>query len=214
MRTIAIYTYDELSPEAKENAIEEVREEMKQNEWQESYDWAIDDCSLLEPPHDEMEKFCGDNYYEENRTPDGKYGQFVFKNHRNGIQFDGDDGTLNIEDALEITNKRMFKLWLGIPEMFHHTVGYEIYTYKGLFAMHYSGSTTIELFHEELNGEVMGDVLTGILESAKDKFDSHISDIHSKILRGMEDYFDDENVECRIEDANYEFQEDGSIWNR
>lgn len=207
MRTIAIYTYDELSPEAKETAREEVREEMKQNERHESYDWAIDDCSLLEPPHDEMVKYCGNNYYEENRTPDGKYGQFVFKNKRKGIQFDEDDGTLNIEDALEITNKRMFKLWLGIPEMFHHTVGYEIYTPP------YPGSTTIELFHEELNGEVMGDVLTGILESAKDKFDSHISDIHSKILRGMEDYFDDENVEYRIEDANYEFQEDGSIWN-
>lgn len=207
MRTIAIYTYDELSPEAKKKAIEEVREEMENNERHESYNWAIDDCSLLEPPHDEMEKCCGNNYYEENRTPDGKYGQFVFKNKRKGIQFDEDDGTLNIEDALEITNKRMFKLWLGIPEMFHHTVGYEIYTPP------YPGSTTIELFHEELNGEVMGDVLTGILESAKDKFNSHISDIHSKILRGMEDYFDDENVEYRIEDANYEFQEDGSIWN-
>lgn len=207
MRTIAIYTYDELSPEAKETAREEVREEMKQNERHESYDWAIDDCSLLEPPHDEMVKCCGNNYYEENRTPDGKYGQFVFQNKRKGIQFDEDDGTLNIDDALEITNKRMFKLWLGIPEMFHHTVGYEIYTPP------YPGSTTIELFHEELNGEVMGDVLTGILESAKDKFDSHISNIHSKILRGMDDYFDDENVEFRIEDANYEFQEDGSIWN-
>jgi len=207
MRTIAIYTYDELSPEAKKKAIEEVREEMENNERHESYDWAIDDCSLLEPPHDEMEKCCGNNYYEENRTPDGKYGQFVFKNTRKGIQFDEDDGTLNIEDALEITNERMFKLWLGIPEMFHHTVGYEIYTPP------YPGSTTIELFHEELNGEVIGDVLTGIIESAKDKFDSHISDIHSKILRGMEDYFDNENVEYRIEDANYEFQEDGSIWN-
>lgn len=207
MRTIAIYSYDELSPEAKEKAIEEVREEMKENEWHESYDWAIDDCSLLEPPHDEMVKCCGNNYYEENRTPDGKYGQFVFKNKRKGIQFDEEDGTLNIEDALEITNKRMFKLWLGIPEMFHHTVGYEIHTPP------YPGSTTIELFHDELNGEVMGDVLNGILEKAKDKFDSHISDIHSKIIRGMEDYFDDENVEFRIEEANYEFQEDGSIWN-
>lgn len=207
MRTIAIYNYDELSPEAKETAREEVREEMRENEWQESYDWAIDDCSLLEPPHDEMVKFCGNNYYEENRTPDGKYGQFVFKNNRKGIQFDAEDDILDIEDALEITNERMFKLWLGIPEMFHQSADYEFYTPP------YPGSTTIELFHGELEGEVMGDVIAGILESAKDKFDSHISDIHFKILRGMEDYFDDENVECRIEDCNYEFQEDGSIWN-
>ena len=208
MRTIAIYSYDELSDEAKETAREEVRDEMKENEWQESYNWAIDDCSLLEPPHSEMVKCCGDNYYEENRTPDGKYGQFVFKNDRKGTQFDGDDGTLNIQDALVITNERMFKLWLGIPEMFHRTVGYEIYTPP------YPGSTTIRLFHEELEGEIMGDVLSGIIEKAKDKFDSHISNIHSRIIRGMEDYFDDENVEFRIEDANYEFQEDGSIWNR
>ena len=51
MRTIAIYSYDELSDEAKETAREEVRDEMKENEWKESYIWAIDDCSLLEPPH-------------------------------------------------------------------------------------------------------------------------------------------------------------------
>ncbi len=207
MRTIAIYTYDELSPEAKETAREEVREEMRENEWHESYNWAIDDCALFEPAHDEMVKFCGNNYYEENRTPDGKYGQFVFKNTRKGIQFDGDDGTLNIQNALEITNERMFKLWLGIPEMFHQTVDYEIYTPP------YPGSTTIGLTHSELQGEVMGDVLSGILEKAEEKFESHIARIHDRICGGMETYFDDENVEFRIEDGNYEFQEDGSLWN-
>lgn len=207
MRTISIYRYDELSDEAKEKAREEVRDEMRENEWQESYNWAIDDCSLLEPPHSEMVKCCGDNYYEENRTPDGKYGQFVFQNSRKGIEFDYEDSAaIDIQEALSITNKRMFKLWMGIPEMFHNTVGYEIYTPA-------FRTTTIRLSHDELQGEIMGDVLNGILESAKEKFDSHISSIHSRISKGMEDYFDDENVEFRIEDCNYEFQEDGSIWN-
>jgi hypothetical protein len=206
MRTISIYRYDELSDEAKKKAIDEVREEMERNEWPESYGWAIDDCSLFEPPHSEMVKCCGDNYYEENRTPDGRNGQFVFQNSRKGIEFDYEDSDIiNVQEAMSITNKRMFKLWMGIPEMFHNTVGYEIHTY--------STTTTIRLFHDELQGEIMGDVLNGILESAKVKFDSHISSIHSRISKGMDEYFEDDNVEFRIEDGNYEFREDGSIWN-
>ncbi len=213
MKTICIYEFSELSPEAKAVAIEEARAEMESNEWHEAYNWAVDDCALFEPKHEEMVKTCGDNYYEENRTPDGRYGQFVFKNCRNIKAFDPDPGaTIVLGKALEITNDRMFKLWLGIPEIFHGSVDYEIgSSISGNFSR-YSESTSIGFEHTELNGEIMGDVLVGILELAKEKFEAHIRDIHGRILAGIDDYFDDENVEDRIEEREYEFLEDGSIW--
>jgi hypothetical protein len=214
MKTICIYEFSELNPEAKELAIESVREEMESNEWHEAYNWAVDDCALFEPKHEEMVKACGDNYYEENRTSDGKYGQFVFKNRRKIKSFDPDPGaTIILGEALEITNDRMFKLWLGIPEIFHESVEYRIGASIPEDFIRWSKSTTIEFEHNELNGEIMGDVLIGILELAKEKFDSHISDIHDRILTGIDAYFDDENVEYRIEEREYEFLEDGSIWN-
>ena len=88
MRTLLIYKYSELPEEAKAKAIEEVREEMKEYEQHSAFQWAIDDCALFEPPHAEMAALLGDDYYDRNLTADGKYGQFVFKNNRKGIEFD------------------------------------------------------------------------------------------------------------------------------
>ena len=213
MKTISIYEFKELSQEAKEKAIEEVREELEGKEQCEAYLWAIDDCALFEPAHEEMCKTCGNNYVEENRTSDGKYGQFVFKNHRGIKRFDSDrEGSILLGKALEITNDRMFKLWLGIPEIFHESVGYRIGVPDGDFSSRYSENTTIKFDHNELKGEILADVLVGILESAKMKFDSHIDDIYGRIIDGIESYFDADNIEFKIEDGEYEFLEDGSVW--
>ena len=106
----------------------------------------------------------------------------------------------------------MFKLWLGIPEMFHESVSYRIGVPDGDFSSRYSETTTIEFDHNELKGEIMSDVLVGILESAKMKFDSHIDDIYGRITNTIESYFDADNIVFKIEDGEYEFLEDGSVW--
>ena len=74
MRTIQIYSYNELEPVAKLRAIEEVREELMEKEYYEAALWAADDCALFEPVHDEMTELLGNDYYEKNGN------QFVFKN--------------------------------------------------------------------------------------------------------------------------------------
>mgnify|MGYP000654436519 FL=1 len=66
MRTIQIYSYNELEPVAKLRAIEEVREELMEKEYYEAALWAADDCALLEPAHDEMTELLGNDYYEKN----------------------------------------------------------------------------------------------------------------------------------------------------
>jgi hypothetical protein len=205
MRTITIYKYGELTEEAQKNAILEVAEKMRENEWEDAQHWAIDDCALLEPKHEEMVAILGEDYYDRNLTPDGKYGQFVFKNNRKGITFEIDNGWLNVTEALEITNDTMFLKWLGIPEILHEYVTYEIQTW-------FNGrQTKLELEHELNSDDPRATALDEIFSEAVSKFHSHMDDILQRIEESTEAYFDDDNVLSRIEEREYEFYGNGEI---
>jgi len=196
MRTITLLNYKELSQSAKAIAIEEVREEMREHETQSAYDWAIDDCSLFEPPHAEMAALFGEDYYDRNGS------QFVFKNKRKGISFEPYFETVQITDALEITNDTMFKTWLGIPEIFQdHFVS----------VMDWNSRTIIEIEIPYMSEDPRHEVLKAIGNTAAEKFEAHVSSIAKRIVSGIEEYFSDENVESRIEDTNPEFDEEGHI---
>lgn len=195
MRTITLLNYKELSGSAKVIAIEEVREEMREHETQRAYDWAIDDCSLFEPPHAEMAALFGEDYFDLNG------GQFVFKNKRKGISFENYFEILQITDALEITNQKMFKSWLGIPEIFHDV-------YVGILDW---GSTIIEIENPFISEDPRHEVLNDIADNAAEKFKAHVSIIAKRIVSGIEEYFSDENVEFRMSETNPEFNEEGHI---
>jgi hypothetical protein len=205
MRTITIYKYDELTEEAQKIALQEVEEKMRDSEWEDAQHWAIDDCALFEPKHEEMAAILGEDYYDRNLTPDGKYGQFVFKNNRKRIRYDNDQDWVNITEALEITNVPMFLKWLGIPEILHEYVSYEI------TGLRKTCSTGLELFHELNSDDPRATALEAIFSQAVDKFNSHMDDILQRIEEGTEAYFDEENVLNRIEESEYEFYENGEI---
>jgi hypothetical protein len=198
MRTITLYKYSELPESAKPTAIEEIREEMKEHESQTAYEWAIDDCSLFEPPHAEMAALFGEDYYDRNGN------EFVFKNKRKGIEFEDYFETVQITDALRITNITMFKTWLGIPEIFHDI-------YVGI--MDWNGRTIIEMENPFMTEDPRHEALKAISNNAAEKFEAHVSSIAKRIVSGIEEYFSDENVENRIEDSNFEFNEEGNIVN-
>jgi len=202
MRTLTIYKYSELPEEAKAKAIEEVREEVKEYEQHSAFQWAIDDCSLFEPQHAEMAALFGDDYYDRNLTADGKYGQFVFKNNRKGIEFDDYFETVQITDALEITNLKMFKTWLGIPEIFHDI-------YIGI--MDWNGRTIIEIENPFPTDDPRHEAVKAISDNAAEKFDAHMSHIAQRIVSGTEEYFSDENIEAKIEEGDFEFDGEGGI---
>jgi len=198
MRTITLLNYSELSESAKATAIEEIREEMKEHETHSAYDWAIDDCSLFEPPHAEMVALFGEGYYDRNGD------QFVFKNNRKGILFEDYFETVQITDALEITNQTMFKTWLGIPEIFQ-----DLY----VSIMDWDGRTIIEMENPYMSEDPRHEALKAINNNAVEKFEAHIGQIAKRIVNGVEEYFSDENVEFRIEETTPEFNEEGNIVN-
>jgi hypothetical protein len=205
MRTISIYTFDELSDESKSKAIESVREQMKENGHDQfAFRYAIDDCALFEPAHQEMEEILGRDYFERNRTSDGKYGQFVFKNKRKVIYWDEARQMAAIAEALEITNVPMFLTWLGIPERLHGYVYYEMED-RGT-------QTRLYLSHDLLSDNPMCEAFAQIFDTATKKFDAHISEISHRIAQGMEVYYNDDEIEEKIGDSDYEFNEDGTIF--
>ena len=196
MRTIQIYSYNELEPVAKLRAIEEVREELQEKEYHEAALWAADDCALLEPAHDEMTELLGNDYYEKNGN------QFVFKNNRTNIEFD--DYEIHVQQALEITNIKMFKKWLGIPDVLSEWIEYEI--------IESVSKTDIEFECTLINSDPRYPAAVAAIEKASEKFSNHMADILIRLENGVEDYFSDDNVEDRILEGEYEFNESGSTY--
>jgi hypothetical protein len=204
MRTLTIYKFDELTDQAKVKAIEAVREDLKEEGHDQfAFRWAIDDCALFEPAHSEMAELLGEDYYDQNLTPDGKYGQFVFKNLRKGIEWEEWWDSALIAKALEITNDRMFKLWLGIPERLHKYVSYE---FKDRLT-----TTVLGLSHELLSDDPLALALEPIFNAAAKKFEAHIQKINGRISQGFIYYYSDEEMEEKIKEGNWEFGETGDI---
>ena len=196
MRTVTIYNFKELELVAKLRAIAEVREELMGKEYYEAALWAADDCALFEPAHDEMTELLGNDYYEKNGN------QFVFKNNRTNIGFD--DYEIHIKEALEITNDKMFKKWLGIPDVLSGWIEYEFITF--------SGRTDIEFECTLLNSDPRYPAAAAVIEKASEKFLDHVLQILNRLENGVEEYFSDDNVEDRILEGEYEFDESGSTY--
>ena len=190
MRTIEtkLFSFNELSEEAKEKAIENVRQSYY--EYNDFAEWAVDDCALLEPKHEEVESIEG-------------YSFPLLKNTRGKIYFDtGRSSFIDCEDAIEVTNNIVFYKWLQIPEEVYNgeDFNYEILTPK------YRNSDTTIIFDGYLSEH--GDVI----DDAIDKFNDLMSDVLQRIENDIDFRFSDESIEDDIVSNEYEFEENGNRW--
>lgn len=204
MRTIEIFKFSELTPAAQATAIREHKWEMQEKESFEALRWALDDCSLWEPTHQEMTAALGSDYYERNRTPDGKYGQFVFANRRNPLKVDVEMRYLQFGKSLEITNTPMFLTWLGIPSEFHSQVEWEIIDARG-------SNSELVLSMEIDESDPREGEFRQMLKTACDKFEAHVQKCIDRIEIGIEEYFSNENVADRLSGSQKEFTSAGQV---
>ena len=192
MRTIRtkVYKFDELSEQAKQVAIEEVRNEYY--EYNDFANWAVDDCALFEPKEKELVELFGEEY----NFP-------LIKNTRESIYFDTERNRfLDCEKAMQITNKKQFLLWLGIDvedEAFEN-IYFEIIT------PNYRNAST-EIAFDDYD-ERFGD----IIDMAEEKFNSLIRDIIDRIEADIDYRFTDEAIIEDIEANDYEFLSNGKIY--
>jgi hypothetical protein len=204
--TLNLFKFSELSPEIQKKAIENYRKELEQGNYG-SHDfprWAIDDCALFEPLHKDMVAILGDEYYIENGE------QFVFKNNRKGITFSTDNTShLSFGEALEITNRRMFLLYLGVPEEYHHHVTYD---FEDDCSRYPDTKINFEIFGWMDLDPAEVSTLENKLMIARTKFDVHRNNILDRITRDIEYRYSDESITEDLSGNDIEFTEEGEIY--
>ena len=189
MRTVRtkVYSFEELTEEVKQVAIESIRQDYHSNN--DFASWAIDDCALLEPIEKDLTDLFGKDY----NFP-------LIKNTRKNIYFDTDRNSfLNCQEAIEITNDKQFLLWLGIDinEEGLKDICYSFYTPN-----YRNADTTIDFDNYSSDFD-------NIVLNAQSKFNNHIQDVLKRIERDIDYRYTDEAITEDILANDYEFLSNG-----
>lgn len=198
-----LYTFDQLSQESQENAIEQIRDGMYEGEYG-SYDIpqsTIDDDYLFEPSEEEMEKVFGRSFEEYTRENP------MIGNDRTGISFIGKDDPnyyLHCKNAIEINNDELFLGWLGFFPFY-----WEVITYS----FRDEGTYTKIDFEIDAEDEIDPDHFKEIEKSiliAEKKFQTHMSNVLDRITKDIEYEYSDVGIKQRIEDQEILFDSEGN----
>jgi hypothetical protein len=193
MKTIEvqIYYFNELTTAAQQVAIEQFRN--RKYEDSDILEWAIDDCFLFEPR--EIQALFGEEYTKLKKP--------VMANTRK-VYFDTDRNRhLDADEGIQITNEKMFLIWLGIPEEMHEKVYFTIKNFGGRYP-----DTIITFEGNECNYEFTAEE-NKILLNAAEKFNDHMEEVLNRIEQSIEWQFSDECIAEDIEINQYEYTADG-----
>jgi hypothetical protein len=72
--------------------------------------------------------------------------------------------------------------------------------------------TDIEFECTLINSDPRYPAAVAVIGKASEKFSNHMADILIRLENSVEDYFSDDNVEDRILEGEYEFNESGSTY--
>ena len=194
---IEIYEFNELSNEAKENAIEQIRQ--KRYNYNDYVNWIIDDCYLFEPKHDELFKLFGSEY--------SKMTIPLIGNSRKNIYFDFERNRhIDSSEAMIINNEKMFLSWLEIPENMFDKIYFTIKSTNSRYPDTYIS------FEENECDYQFSDIELKIFENANDKFSNHMENVLKQIEQYYDYCFSDASLIEEIEANSYQFTEDGVIY--
>jgi hypothetical protein len=195
MKTIEvkIYYFNELTTAAQQVAIEQFRD--RKYEDSSVSEWVIDDCYLFEPKNAVMENLFGKEYTKLNKP--------VMANTRK-VYFDTDRNRhLDADEGIEITNEKMFLIWLGIPEEMHEKVYFTIKNFGGRYP-----DTIITFEENECDYEFTAEE-NKILLNAANKFNDHMEEVLNRIGEAIDYQYSDECIAEEIEMNEYEYTADG-----
>lgn len=194
--TQTVYEFNELSEKSKKIALRKYEEKI--HDYFDMDNYIFDNCFLFEPKHSELIELFADEY---NKMP-----LPIIGNNRKNISFTDYYGlTLQIDQAIEINNDKLFLLWLQIPLIMHDKVFYT-------FSSTRNRNTKINFVENDINYEFTKDELS-ILENAENIFNCHICNIAKNIQKDIEYYFSDENIIEIINENEVLFFDNGSIYN-
>lgn len=197
------YSFEDLSPEAKENAKDEVRQRMWNGDFgaDDIASWVIDDDYIFEPTDEEMTKVFGPNYDEDLK------GNPMIANDRKNISYiakDDQNYYLHCADALNVTNEEMFLGWLGFPPYYWNDTIYYRFKDEGTYT-----KLNAEIDSPDDLDPEQEDDINSYIEKAEKKFQDHMSNVLTRITRDIEYRYD--NPEDTIESHDIKFDIDGNI---
>ena len=184
---ITLYKFEELSKEAQQKAIENEKE----NTFDFCLDYVIDDCYLLEPPHEEIKKL----YKKLKIQPK----EILIKNNRK-VYFDIYRKIIDISEAMEIQDNYFFLRWLGLNDRLINKITFEI------------GKDTINIDLDIYQDCSLTKIEETKIDSAIEKFENHCRNILNNIEESYNYYYSDEHLSERLIDLDYDFKESGEIY--
>lgn len=194
---IEIYAFNELSNEAKQNGIEQIRQ-LRYN-CNDYINWITDDCYLFEPKHDELFKLFGNDYAKMNDP--------IIGNSRKELYFDTDRNRhIDASKSIIINNEKMFLLWLEIPENMLDKI------YFTIKSTNLRNPDTYISFEENECDYEFSEIELKILENAKDKFSEHMENVLNNLENSFDYCFSDETLINEIEENEYQFTKNGEIY--
>ena len=207
-KTITVFSFDDLSPEAKKVAINHERD-LRYSGGQDYAEWAVgavDDDYLFEPKNDEIEKLFGKDFYTDKLNKGKEYTDTpLIGNTRKNIYFDTDRNRhLDVSNAIVVNNDGFFLTWLGLSDELMDKVDYKIEPDSNRNA-----DTIIEFEPSDSDYEFTKEE-EKVLGDAKEKFSDHMGDVLKNIETSIESNYEDEAIIEHFESNEYEFMEDGS----
>jgi len=187
--------FKDLDEQQKNDAIEGIR-----NVRNESFvfDSVItSDDFLLEPPHKDIAKLFGENFYEEQMNDAPIIGnnseELFYKIHNPNRHID-------LENAIIVNNDYYFLLWLEVPEDMHNKIYYTI--------------STDTIGFEENDGDYdFSEHEESILSDATAKFERHCINVLDSIQGGIEYLSSNEAIIEDIESNDWMFDIEGNLVN-
>ena len=203
------FEYSQLSPVAKVNAVENVRDSMYNGEYggDDIPSWVIDDDYILEPSHKDMESLFGVNYNKD------LLGVPMISNTRKNFHFvskDDQNYYLHCADSIDITNEDMFLDWLGIPFYFHDAIDSPYFRDGGTYTKIYLEPSTDQEGWSSRDREQF----EKYLDKAEEIWESHMSWVLDNITKSINYEFDNTDALVQRIDSNYiMFDREGNITN-
>lgn len=197
------FTYDELSEESKDIALENIREGMYDGKYGASNipEWVIDDDYLFEPSEQELLNVFGANYHEDLEDSP------MIANSRENIHYiskSDQNYYLHCADALDITHEEMFLGWLNFSPHFFDYISYS-FRDQGTY-------TKIEFEIDDPDDELTiadKEEIYKCIEIAEKHFEIYMSEILDRITDAIEYEYEDESIINIIESNDITFTEDG-----
>lgn len=201
-----VYTFDELSDESKEKAIEGYRDDLYRDN--DIVSWIVDDNYLLEPADNDLIRKFGKNFYEKlNKNDKYKDTPLVENLHPKNIYFDleGRSQHLNFTESINVRDGDYFLRYLGIPKNMVNKLHF--YFYTGEYP-----NTEISFEPNDGDYESWTPYIEKRIEMARDKFDEYRDMIFARLKSSYEYYFTDEAIREDLIANEREFHEDGSLY--